>query len=252
MGWLLRTLMAALTVVILIACGGADPTPPPTPSPTPTPQPAATSTSVPPAATATPEPAAAADMQLGALHLRQQDATSPLFISGEIYNHGEMDVQEVLLRIHLYDASGTIAHSQRPDAILDIVPAGSMSPFASTVFDVDLADIVDTQVEIEFSPYDPDSFHGFTYALHVEVTDLEWESNRISGTLANTGDMALRHVYLIVAGYDTAGQLVGVEHIYADDDEIAPAASSTFSRLVPTYDEPPVRWTTVAQGSRVR
>lgn len=237
-------------VLLLLAlavggCGGSDIAATATVEATATPE---LSAAVP---TATPEPASA-NVVLGQWQLRQGPNEAQVFIEGEVLNAGEAHAQEIMVDIQLFDASATLLGAERAFVITDIVHAGGMSPFFAFMFDVELADVNDTQIEIAFNTFDEDSYHGFTYSLDIEVVALDWMPRDISGELRNRDEFPLKLVTLAIIGYDEHGGIVAVERATMDTEQVEPGATATFSARILGHDDVPARVVAVAQGVRVR
>lgn len=243
----MRWVAVLVSAVVIVACGGdsAEPTS------TVTLEPVAESTATQPAATATPVPAQA-DVRLGAWQLRAAENQIQVYIEGEAVNEGDAHAQEISVAIRLYDAAGEIIASERAYIIQSVIPAGGMSPFLAYVNGIDIEDIDDTQIDIQFQTYEEDSFHGFTYTLDIEIVQLNWTENRIVGEVRNMDEFPVRNVSVAIIGYDDDGEIVSVERATMDSDQVEPGMTAGFSSNFLGHDDVPTTWVALPQGSRVR
>jgi len=186
--------------------------------------PKATST---PKATATPE--GAADVQVGKYRVFQPQYGERLSVVGEVNNVGTAIAMDVQVAIAMYDAAGTIVGSGEASWVLPMIPAGGKSPYEASIEVPDTAAVAETRIQVQFETYDSTAFIADYYTINLEIGQVAWNPDQIVGEVVNPTDAAIKSVYVLVIGYDAAGEVFGVKSIGIDLDEIGPGGNAPFS-----------------------
>lgn len=76
----------------------------------------------------------------------------------------------------------------------------------------------------------------------------DWE---LSGAVTNTNDVPVRFIQVVVAAWDKADKLIGVNYTYAAGEQpLAPGATGRYSVSVDTLDTEPARFTRQVTGRK--
>ena len=171
---------------------------------------------------------------------------------GLLQNNSDIELSWVELKFTLRNADGTPVGSGSAYSALDVLPAGSISPFAMYFYD---------------PPYDPwasyeiliegDENQFFTSYTDFEVIDAVLEDDdfgyQLVGEIKNVGAEEATFVAINAIFYNSAGDPISYDFTYIDADALEPGASSSFLLYVwDTFgDQIPDHFTLFVDGNVV-
>ena len=159
----------------------------------------------------------------------QTTPSGRLWCLGEIENTAGVALQQVVVAVSLFDASGKLLVFSTGTTELDVVPSGERAPFA-ILFDQPPATFAHYQtVPLRALP----ATRLGTFYLDLEILGAAGEargraSYSVSGRVRNAGDRAARNVRVVITAYDEAGKVVAVRKVAPASDQLAPGRSSSF------------------------
>lgn len=200
------------------------------------------------AATEAPE-TQSADVQSDQLVI--EPVTDGALFYGQVINRGNAPATRVRVMVTVYNAAGNVlASSAHATAMmLPVIPAGGISPYAGRLRDFDASRIADHTINVEYQEFDPGTQWSFTTDT-VEVTQIQWTTDRISGEVRNTGEEALTSATVLVAGYGDDGTIVHVQMFTVNEGDLQPGATWPFDDVAFGIDDPPASFEGFAYGHR--
>lgn len=144
-----------------------------------------------------------------------------LTVLGEVSNLSPVDLEQVHVRVTLFDAADRVLGSDTTFSALDVLAPGGKSPFV--VFFPDAPD--------EYATYQAEvmaAVPAYTGSLYrsLEVIEVTEESAatgllQLTGRVRNVGDAEAVATLLTVTAYDQQGRVVGMRTIAPEPDRIA-------------------------------
>lgn len=159
------------------------------------------------------------------------------YVIGEVVNDGTVDVQFVKIIADFYDAAGNPAGSDFTYASLNVLPAGTLSPFS-------LATHVAEDVNPDWASYELSvesrEVTGECSMCYAEFEVLEETLSNVGGrvkmegVISNVGPSDAQRVQITATYYDEADNMVGMGFTFADEDVVPAGGSSPFSIVLYT------------------
>lgn len=170
-----------------------------------------------------------------------------LWCLGEIINSTESSLENVELRLVLYNAAGEELAGGSMSAALDLIPPGERAPFgilfASPPASFDQFRVTPVRAEASGEP-------ASRYAA-LELTGTEaglvGPLFQVSGSVTNPGQLTVTAVTVVVTTYDTQGLVTGFRQARLPDD-LPPGASTQFSISLMPNDGQPAGYHIAVQG----
>lgn len=159
------------------------------------------------------------------------------FITGEVQNNTYQDWPPVPVRAAIYAEDGAGLAEARDLVMGHAIPARGFAPFslrfgqgqpqAGRDLEVTLGDMLNV-----------DTPEATVLSAPLLTWDDQIDSGPdgqryVSGTIRNEGDVTVRQARAVVTLFDEQGRIVGARFVDAEDEILAPGASSSFSIDVP-------------------
>lgn len=161
-----------------------------------------------------------------------------LWCLGEIVNGTPSSLENVQLRVALYNAAGEELLAGTVSSALDLIPPGGRAPFgilfASPPESFDRFLVTPVRAEASSEPA------GRYARLEISQTEAGPAGSlfEVTGRVSNPGQFAVTAVMVVVTTYDAEGQVTGFRQARLPDD-LPPGADSAFSvSLMPNEDLP--------------
>ena len=184
---------------------------------------------------------------------RYQAPVGSVWVLGEAFNSTDQPVENVQVRVALWDAAGQEVASDAPFVALDAIPPGGRAPF-SVLFSAPPNDAIDFQADVVRADqaYNYDSRYA-----QLQVTDVQTRpvgsQYGVSGKVSNIGASNAAGAYVVITLYDDQGRVTGFRQFALPDDQLTAGGSTAFDVLVsPDPSAPMVASTVVVAQSRTR
>jgi LysM repeat protein len=170
-----------------------------------------------------------------------------LWCLGEVVNSTEWSLENVQLRVALYNAVGEELSGGDVSTALDLIPPGGRAPFgilfASPPASFDRYLVTPVRAEVSSEP-------AGRYAT-LEIASVEagpvGPLFEVSGILTNPGQLPVTSVMVVVTTYDAQGQVTGFRKAKLPDD-LPPGADTEFSVSLMPNDDLPASYDVAVQG----
>ncbi len=170
-----------------------------------------------------------------------------LWCLGEVVNSTESSLENVTLRVTLYNAAGQELLGGNVTAALDMIPPGERAPFgilfASPPASFDQFRVAPVRAE---ALAEPAGRHATLEIAQVEA-GLVGPLFEVSGSVTNPAQFGVTSVTVVVTTYDAEGLVTGFRQARLPDD-LPPSASVAFSVSLMPNDGLPDSYHIAAQG----
>ena len=184
---------------------------------------------------------------------RYQAPVGSVWVLGEAFNSTDQPVENVQVRVALWDAAGQEVASDAPFVALDAIPPGGRAPF-SVLFSAPPSGAIDFQAYVVRADqaYDYDSRYAQLQVSDVQTRPVGSQYG-VSGKVSNTGASKASGAYVVITLYDDKGRVTGFRQFPLLDDQLTAGGSAAFDVLVsPDPSAPAVANTAVVAQSRTR
>ena len=178
------------------------------------------------------------------------DIGGTLRFVGEVQNNAEVAIEDVYVRVQLFDGDGAQLTDEEWSIPMNLILAGDRSPF-EVLFIHPPADW--STYKVEARAEQADFMLRYTYR-DLEIVDHTSEvpdfgDYKISGLVKNTGGKVARFVLATATLYDPEGTVVAVDYTFVEADLLDPGATSSFEMTILSSSGPADSYRLQAQGA---
>lgn len=169
---------------------------------------------------------------------------------GEVYNNSAFDVEQVLVRISLFDAADQQLASGQAYSLLDVIAPGQRAPFV-VQFGQAPAHFASYQAEVLSAvPAYLGTLHRDLRPVGVTAEKRPRAPLKLDGRILNFGPEEAVGVEIVVTAYDPLGRVVAARRAVPQHNVVARGGETEFHlEIVPAG--PVVTYTIQAQGRRL-
>jgi len=186
------------------------------------------------------------------------DSFDRLNIVGEAVNKGAVPAGNIKICAAVSDDNGNVlAMSTSNWDSLELVPPGGKYPFGLQ-FGAEAKDAKQVEIQIQAEPYVPEkAFFKPHSGLKLEglsgaEPESSWGGYKLSGQVANAGDVPANWVKVVAVAYDATGAVVDVGNATPKTDgDLLPGASAPFELEFRGLKEEPASYQAFVQGHEV-
>lgn len=152
-----------------------------------------------------------------------------LHVVGMVANVGSEDAQFVQIVGTFYDSAGNVVQTQNTFTDRSIVPAGDVSPFEVLVQDQG-QQITKMKLTVEGEAATDSPVTGLQ-AMHMTTSTDDVGYVHVKGEVQNSGKATATFVKVIVAYYDSAGDITAVATTFTNPSTLNPGDSAPFDAI---------------------